>query len=284
MKPIKFHSRKRVGLLLRVFASKEEQISDRVAMVEEAIKAVEVGPSWISRVDVLVWSDQRYAGSDCGKTAAVLREKFSPRAVQVHEVHCGDLFCGILNYGVAVQSRAGIDYSMVLSAEAFSYLTPPVLEKIVEAACDEKLAIGVAISELQQSVREGRLANTFCMWHNISLQSVGGFDLRAAKPVDDRLAHYMHGWSAEKGDVFYQLAGVEEVIPCARLVETFGSCLAAVIPPGGHYEVPDPVKTPDLYLRHISKMGTKTERQSAFLAMVGYDLSFLKGGVTVYDV
>jgi hypothetical protein len=45
------------------------------------------------------------------------------------------------------------------------------------------------------------------------------------------------------------------------------------------YEVPDPKTQPELYARHIAKMGTKLERQTALLASVGYDLSHLRGGV-----
>jgi len=74
-------------------------------------------------------------------------------------------------------------------------------------------ASGVAINELTPSVLEGRLANTFCLWDNLALLSVGGFDLRAAKPQRIERAHYMRGWSKDKGEVFYHLAGVEEVIP-----------------------------------------------------------------------
>jgi hypothetical protein len=121
------------------------------------------------------------------------------------------------------------------------------------------------------------------MWHNMSLLSVGGFDFRAKKPLDDRTAIYKKGWSQEKKDVvYYHLAGVEEVIPLARMADSFGPCIAPITPQGKgfqEYIVPDPATQPELWERHVAKMGTKLERQSAHLAAVGYDISFLRGGV-----
>ena len=92
----------------------------------------------------------------------------------------------------------------------------------------------------------------------------------------------MRGWDERQGDVYYQLAGVEEIIPLARLVETFGPCIAPIVPRGAgvqRYKVPDPVRDPELWRRHVAKMGTKYERQVALLSQIGKDLSFLKGGV-----
>ena len=180
------------------------------------------------------------------------------------------------------QIRKGVDYSIIASAEAFSYMTPETMRDMLNAACKGAKAIPVAITELTQSILEGSGANTFMMLHNESLGTVGLFDLKAAKPNDDRTAHYMKGWNAEKGDVYYHLAGVEEVIPLARMIQTFGACIAPIVPSGEGvkaYIVPDPVTQSELWLRHISKMGTKFERHSAHLASIGIDPSYIKGGV-----
>ncbi|MFA5099213.1 MAG: hypothetical protein WC461_03345 [Candidatus Paceibacterota bacterium] len=283
-----FVARKKVGLILRVYAAKEDQITARAMMIEKAVAAAREatvdGQQLIRRIDVLVWSDKNYTESDCGQTAAALREKFSgEKNLFISEFFYGDIFCGILNYGIVHQLRHGVDYSIIASAEAFSYMTPETTEAMVDAACSGALAIGVAINELTQSILDGRLANTFAMWDNVSLMTVGGFDLRAAKPANDSVAYFMRGWSPEKEEnVFYHLAGVEEVIPLARMVETFGPCLAPILPRGEgvqHYQAPDPAVNPELWQRHIAKMGTKFERQCALLASIGIDPSFLKGGV-----
>ena len=283
-----FLARKKVGMILRVYATKPEDASNRVSMIEKAVAAARNatvdGKPLIQRIDVLVWSDQNYKDADCGQTAGALRQKFTDeKNLFVSEVKHGDIFCGILNYGVVHQLRHGCDYSLIVSAEAFSYMTPQTMEAMIDAACAGARAIGVAINELTQSIKDGRVANTFAMWHNESLMTVGGFDLRAAKPANEFSTHYMKGWSQEKGEhVFYHLAGVEEVIPLARLTETFGPCIAPILPSGEgvqQYRVPDPVKSPELWQRHNSKMGTKLERQTALLASIGIDINFLKGGV-----
>lgn len=287
MEKSSFLNRKTVGLILRTFAPKPEQVLERVKQMRlfiDKTAAITVDTNFdakviFSRIDILVWADDSYQGSDCGQTAEAMQNEFAEDAnVSVHEVHHGDLFCGLLNFGVAIQLRNGIDYSVIASTEASSYLTDSVMDKFVLAACNHAKVVGLAITELTESILKGRIANTFAMWHNLSLLQCGGFDLRAAKPKDEKSAVYLKGYSDDK-PVFYQLAGVEEVIPLARMVETFGACLAPILPDQGQYVVPDPVKDPELYLRHISKMGTKKQRQDALLAQVGYDFTYLESGV-----
>ncbi len=284
-----FLSRKTVGLVLRTFASKEEDVPKRVAAVRQMVdlaRGVSVeGVPIIRNIDVVVFADTRFgARADCGKTAVALRDELKgEKKVFVSDVSHGDLFCGVLNYAVARQLRSGMDYTAILSTEVASYVNAQTFMALVEALCAGAKAAGVALNELAPSILEGRLANTFCVWENDAFMQVGGFDLRAAMPVDDKLAHYMRGWSSEKKDhVYYALAGVEEVIPLARLTETFGACIAPVLPRGEGikaYEVPDPVAQPDLWKRHISKMGTKYQRQAALLAAIDCDVDYLKGGV-----
>ncbi len=287
-----FLARKKVGMILRVYATKEEHIPDRVAMVEKAVAAARRttvdGKQLIQRIDVLVWADKNYADADCGQTAGVLREKFrNEQNLFVLEIAFGDLFCGILNYGIMHQIRHGCDYSLIVSSEAFSYMTPETMSAMVDAACEEALAIGVAINELTDSILEGRLANTFCMWHNESLGTVNLFDLRAAKPKKGvfPFPHYVGKQIEELGGgiAVYAGAGVEEVIPLVRLYQTFERpCIAPILPQGEgiqRYIVPDKEKNPEGYMRHWNKIGTKFERQTAHLNSIGVWSSTLKEAV-----
>lgn len=290
-----FFARKKVGALLRVYASKPALVESRITMVMEAaerLRSVRYNTQPVIRnIDVLVWADERFKGeSDCGETAAALKEHLRQHAdplmqtiVQVHEVKHADLYCGLLNYGVAMQSRRGIDYSMILSPDAFSYINRANVMALLLAADEGAFAAGLAINELADSVMEGRLANTFALWHNVSLMTVGGFDLAAAKrPPDDSLALSFTGWSEEKGAVVYRLEGVEEVIPLARLIEWFGQCIAPIMPQGEEtqrYVVPDRLKDPQGYKRHLAKMGTKEKRQALFLERIGHMPPFLQGGI-----
>ncbi len=286
-----FMNRKKVGLILRVFATDPADIPKRIKMIEEFVDQAQVvalaDKPVFKRIDVLVWADPSFGDqSDCGQTTAAMREALVDRKnVHVSEVKRGDLFCGLLNYGIALQSRHGVDYSMIASGEARDYLNDDTVKRMIDALCKGALVTGVAINELTDSILEGRIANTLAIWHNVSLMTVGSFDLSAAKPVDMRFADYKRGWSKEReAVVYYHTAGVEELIPLARLIDLVkGPCIAPVLPmqDGGEvrYEAPDRAAQPDLWERHISKMGTKLERQTAHLARIHCDISYIKGGV-----
>jgi hypothetical protein len=238
----------------------------------------------IKQVDIMVWEDENnFPGQvDCGQLAPALRTHFSDQKhIRVRSVTHGDIFCCVLNRAVAIQAQSGCRYSIIASPEANSYWNKHIVGNMVQAAKDGALAIGVAINELQESILQGRIANTFAMWHNLSLLTVGGFDLRAAKPPNVQEAHFMQGWHKDDGTVYYHLAGVEEMIPLARLVRYHGACTASIMPTDSNgepqwYELPQDT---ELLRRHHQKMGTKFERQCAFLATENVDPSFLMGGV-----
>ncbi len=286
--PRQFVNERTTGLLIRGFATKPEQVPARVVMMDtmitKALAARVENRPFIKRVDVLVWANQKdYPGeADCGELTPALRQHFmNDPHVFIHEVTTGDLFCSILNYGVALQSRAGCDYSVIASSAANEYWNEDVPAEMVRLAGLGALAIGVAINELTESIKEGRLANTMAMWHNISLLSVGGFDLRAQKPRNDRDAHYIKGVDENGAEQYYHLGGVEEVIPLARLVDDFGRCLGVIESkdPSLRYQTPDPAIDPEGYRRNKAKFSTKTGRQWAHLAHIGRDFSHLQSGV-----
>lgn len=275
--------KKRFGLLLRTFATRAEDVPKRVQAIEQMVaRALDL--KIFARIDVLVWADKRHSDSDCGHTFEALTKSNvlsqHRSSVRIHNFEKGDPFCGILNYGVALQMEDRVAYTMVASTEALDYLTEGNLNKMLEALEKGALVTGVALNELTESVLAGRLTNTLCIWKNRELVSVSGFDLRAEKPTNDKVARYMRGLSPEGQEVYYHLAGVEEVIPLARIVERHGPCIAPILPSGiARYRVPDPVAQPELSRRHNSKMGTKMERQMAHLSSVGYDFSYLANGV-----
>ncbi len=290
-----FLSEKRVGVIFRTFAKKPEQVGQRVKMVQQAVErifAIQINSQQlIRRIDVLVWMDDRYrdyvggqsvSAADCGLTAPELKKLFwGDKKVRISEVRRGDLFCGLLNYGLALQRQANIDYSFIISPDAAGYITQRNIDKMIEGICAGAAVVGLAINELKESVLEGRVANTFAIWNNFALDVVGNFDLTSAKPVDERTARYLRGWDEKEGDKWYPIAGVEEVVPLARLVDYYGQCIAAVLPEQSseNYQVPDPVQEPELHERHIKKMATKKVRQAELLSLAGYELSWLAKGV-----
>lgn len=297
-----FLSRKRIGLLLRVFSPKSDLKDQTVEQILDVLaRAHQVrleGQLLFSRIDVLVSADDRYGDTDCGGTAKAVRDHLEEEIreeyrwqqehdsiatsekikIVIREVKNGDIFCGMLNYGVAKQMRDRIDYTMILSIGAREYLTAKNMEAMLLALAAGAKVTGLAITELAPSIMEGRIANTCAIWDNIDLMTVGGFDLRAAKALkDDRLVDYVRGWSEEKGEVFYAASGVEEIIPLVRMIKLFGACIAPIMPlTGARWEVS---KDPDVQKREQSKLGTKYERQMRWVVAENVDFSFIRGGV-----
>jgi hypothetical protein len=284
----------KIGALLRVFAKQPEFVEGAVQQVLElAEKFLTVsinGKPVVSRIEILIPRDESYTDVDCGETAEAIRIAikdlyWAKGRIFISEVKHGDIFCGILNYGMAKLLQRGCTYGIIASKEAKSYFNQETASDMVAAAEAGALAIGVAITELTESILQGRITNTMAMWKIIPLIQVGGFDLRSAKPKKDNvIIHRVQAWDATK-DVpmwAYDLQGVEEIIPLARLTNIFGPCIAPLYPRGEgvqHYIVPDPAIDKEGYLRHCNKMGTKRERQTYFALSEGVDLTFIAGGI-----
>jgi hypothetical protein len=274
--------REPMGLLLRVFSSKPELVDQNVMQIVETIdKAMDLrigGKRVFSRVDVLVSADTRYGDCDCGLTARALWDFYDDshtgesrgdlrRHVFVSEVKHGDIFCALLNCGVALQLHHRVAYTMILSSGAKDYLTIENMQAMINALSSGARVTGLAITELTQSILEGRIANTCAIWHNQSLLTVGGFDLMARKGLVGEERPY---------------AGVEEIAPLVRLIELYGACIAPVKPQGEDAKVwvnPDEATDPEGFARHERKMASKYTRQLTHATALGRNFEFIKSGV-----
>ena len=271
---MKLLKQKRVGLIIRTFNTKPELVGDRVARVFETVeKALELmvdGDRVFSRVDIIVAADPQYADCDCGNTTDYVRSFMNDEQhflvysgkVYVSEVRRGDIFVGLLNFGIMKQVRDRIDYSVIISSGVNSYMTPENVGAMLTAIEDGALVAGIAIDELSELTMRGRIANTFAMWDNQALGQVGLFDYRAAKPKKDaKQVEYLQGWSADlerdkgNGEAFYHRAGVEEITPLVRLGRTFGPCIAPITPIGEglQWVAPDPIKDPEAYKKALGE-------------------------------
>jgi hypothetical protein len=282
---------KKVGALLRCFAREPGLVENAVALAMASVRTMlsvsVAGRPFISQIEILVPNDPSYAEVDCGETASRLRMALDTagiKQVKVCEVEQGDIFVGLLNFGVARLIRAGCDYGVILSKEAESYFTEEAASDLIAAAEAGARVAGIALEELTESIMQGRIANTFAMWDLMSLVRVGVFDARNAKPKKDAVfKSRAEGW---KQGVFYSYdnAGVEEIIPIIRLIRMFGECVAPILPRGNSvkkWKMPDPKLDPEGYTRSVNKLGMKFFRQShcAQLESTDPELSFLKGGV-----
>ncbi len=287
-----FVNKKPIGLVLRAYSLSHEMVEQRIQMILETVqKAQELVVNNVpifSRIDVMVWSDKRYdkliASELIYTKLKNTLKKYS--TISVHNVLYGDVYCGILNAALARQLEHGMKYSLVLSSDARSYLDLETMRNVITAAHKGAKAVGVALHEIKDSVLDGRLACSFCLWDTEALVQVGGFDLQAAMPYDEKMAPLVRGWMQEQGQdrwIFYPLCGVEEIFPLVRLVDTFGPCLAPILPSQktDHqgYEVPDKNTFPEIYKRHVAKMLTKRIRQDQFLSRMCVDGSYLQGGI-----
>ncbi len=266
---------------------KEEDIPRRLEMVAESIAALRAvtidGERAVKLITLVVWTDERnYPGQvDCGLLAPALHEEYrGQKDIHVLEITRGDIFCAALNRAVSTQRQKGCSHSLIVSPETNSYLSSPNVAVMVQALRKGALATGLAINELQESIMQGRLANTCMMWDIAELQAVGGFDLAAQKPRPSDPTQ-LHARGEKDGkEFFYALGGVEEIIPLIRLIKFNGACIAPIMPSTGAEEQLYQLPTdPELLKRHFSKMGTKKERQAHFAMREMCDLSYIKTGI-----
>lgn len=272
------HSKK-IGCVLRVFARQSSlvpaTVKQTLEMAQKLISLQVDGLAFTRRIELLVPMDEAYSDVDCGLTANALRTAlkdclWAAKTVFVSEVRRGDIYCRVLNYGMARLLRSGCDYGFVVSKEAIEYVDEAVITKFVQAASDGARVTGLALNELG-GVRTGCVANTMALWHIESLMQQGGFDLFAAQSANDGASCFNS----------YERAGTEEVIPLIRLVREFGRCIAIIAPSGSraYYAVPSASSNPDGFARHERKMATKTERQSQAARHLGVELGYLEHGL-----
>lgn len=288
MKPKSLVSRHRIGVITRKFAGnanyREKAIKQLIELHKRCANVAVDGQPVFRRFDIMIPEDRRYSLCDDGKTASALRDVFDEEHdpfTQIHRITEGDMFCAALNAGVVHQLSKGCDYSLVISAEVYQYVTEETIIALLEALCSGARVAGVAITEFADSILEGRLGNTFCLWDNKALMRVGGFDLGAAHVTVDQQDHFPHmkGWDKEQGFLYYPLHGVEEVIPLARMVDLFGPCIAPIRPQGDDDVVWELPEDPELVNRHYAKLAAKEARQRAHLMRIGRDLHYLSAGV-----
>lgn len=289
-----------IGVLLRTYSPRYEDVEVNVKMVEEVVAKLFAIPyrqggknSFCTRVDILVWSDNRFLDSqgnriaDCGATAPSLRGAFMGDVrVSVHEVPRADIYATILNYGIARQHSFLMDCSLVLSKEAANYINNETLWAMMEAIRSGALVASVAVDEIRDLVLDGCVSNTFAMWHLPSLLQVGGFDIRDAKPLPDDPSHVVAYWPEGRDHAEEPLwmhdAGVGEVLPACHLFREFGrSVIAPIMPQGESAQGGYAQKSydPTRAAWNKAKFATKKARLESILKRSGYSFDYLKRAV-----
>ncbi len=281
----KLLERNRVGLLMRVFAHNESatvyQVDSALSALEKALAISVNGKSVFARIDFLVSADQEYYDSDCGKTAELLRTKVAEKypavtPISVLEVKKGDIHTVLCNYGIANQTEDRVTYSMLISHSAKDSITDDVVTSLLALMYRKARVAGVAIGENRETIEKGHIMNIFSVWHNKSLISIGGFDLRAAhKKKTDHDVEFV-----KEGDKKHMLVGASHIIPLIRMVEFFGPCIGVVVPPSDHrWDTFDKDKDKEWYERHVTSSATSSEREKKMAGLIGKTLEDIEKGV-----
>lgn len=235
---------KKIGVIFRSYAKKDGRVKEVVERAyNSAIIANKVG---FDAVLFLVPSDD-----DCGLTSEALKTKLQEAGVtnaivlRANGHHSQEA----LNIGVDFLRSHGIDYVAIVSNKAASYMTDSVLHAARHAFSNGARVVGVAVEELTEIVKDGRVQNTFAIWDAESLMRFGGF-------VTDR--------------------GVEEIIPLAVHVAVYGPCIAILEPSEGSLNVS---QSADGKTRHHEVMSTKVPRQLEELPGIKDPFAFIRSGI-----
>ncbi|MEK7464058.1 MAG: hypothetical protein AAB610_02995 [Patescibacteria group bacterium] len=260
-----------LGVTLRGFASKPESVEKTVAGVKKTLLNLatvashdEFNPT--VHVYIAIPVNKGFVDADCGELAPALRalvetSKFEGITVEVHETNA-DLFCGLLNQMAGLQLQRGCTHTLVISTGCADYITLGNMKALMKAFRSGARAAGLALNELEESIMDGRLANTFAGYDILSLLTVGGFDFRCSNaPVSDHK----------------KLAGVEEIPTLLRLANLYGACIKPIMPEiKGTWVLPtDPAELE----RHNAKMASKFKRQTAFAEQLGCTFADLEVAV-----
>jgi hypothetical protein len=281
----KLLSRNRIGALLRIFAHDESSIEYQMESGLTALSKLAHleldGKPIFSRIDFLVSGDQDYVDSGVPTFADILRKKIEElyplSSINVLEIKKGDIYTVLLNYGIANQLEDRVTYSAIISHNAHEYITTENISAMLSLLYKKNRAVGLAVGQVKETVEKGHISNTFSIWHNKSLISVGGMNLFAMQVKKHQLdtAHYI-----VKNQYKYPRSGCEHIIPLVYMSRIFGKCLGVVIPPSGQsWSIVDKERDDKAHARHLHITETFKERELYMASLIGGEIEEIEGAV-----
>lgn len=136
------------------------------------------------------------------------------KRVQLKEINRGDFHTNILNNTINEQLRLGIDYSFVLSAEAFPYIKANNIKKMLDAAKNGAYAIGLIIKEYENLIKQGYISNAFSLYKNYYVNFTNIWEIKALiKNID-----------LEKDNF-----GMEEMYMVKNLLDNYGEDSVVIV-------------------------------------------------------
>jgi hypothetical protein len=237
---------RRYGILLRTYTAKPEGVADRVIRATEHMEQVQlVWAAFPALVHTVLLVPKDY---DCGQTAHELRGGGFDDTVTVLDPS-GYHSCEVLNAGVLRLRELGCSHALILSGKAMPYLTAENLLRIDAAFASGAKVAGLALPELADIVRAGRIQNTFAAWDIEALWEVGCFDCRE---------------------------DVEEIAPLIRLIGRFGQCITPLDCEGGLLDVHPSAEAQE---RHRTVMAGKLAGQNRECVRLGANFATIQAHV-----
>lgn len=267
----------KIGVILRCFA-RTEQVEGQVKQIHQLVEGLTRlrGKIPIQRVDVVIPINHEFIDVDCGETKRALGRLPTNLVATVRETSL-DIFSGAVNEAAAWQLSRGCTHTWVLSSSCGSLVSTENLTALIEPLEGDALATGLVLPDptLGEFIKRGCITNTFAIWELNSFFAVGGLDLSLRNRYrDEKFNQYVRG-----GDDDVPITGLE-IPTVARLIESYGSCIAPVMPiNGGEWKKPDPDSDPNGWEREKRKMRSKTERHYAIAALFGVSLPYIESGI-----
>ena len=208
--------RHKVGAIIRTNDNKQ-----RFSILKDALNSVLKIDS-INLISIIITSDNRES-----ELRRLLIDEFGSqrKRVEIALIHAGDFYTDILNISVNEQTRRGIDYSFIISAEAWPYATKENIDKILLVAQDAYYSIGLILDEYKDISLSGYVSNAFCLYRNTKVNFTNIWLLKALiknSHIDEK--HF----------------GMEEVYITKSILENYGeSSVAIVHPTNGHLIEPE---------------------------------------------
>jgi len=188
------------------------------------------------------------------------------KKVQIINLQAGDFYTDILNIGINEQIRRGVDYSFVISAEAWPYVSKENIEKMLTTAKEGYYSIGLILNEYKDLALNGYVSNAFCLYRNTKVNFTNIWILKALinnSAIDNK--HF----------------GMEEIYITKNIIENYGEHSVAIVHPMNG-KLLEPEDTQGKAWR--KKMhDSKKERFDKMCKLLQVDNNKLKEKITVID-
>jgi len=277
-----FLSRHPIACFVRVYASKPEQVEERVKMFSELVEIINKleeyeGIKIIKQVVAIIPTNPEYEGTlDCGKTASAIRELYPDRKkVDIIEVPYGGPFAAAFNEAIFQKTNQGYKHAFIFSSEARKCINLPTILSSIHSHIEGSLYTGLAFDDLAIRVKAGHIMNTWAFLNIYEAKRVGGFNAFAEQAVNKEMQFTMTAKDSQGNKYSYPVQGCEEGPLIHALSSIHGFCTAVIEPEGEGVWKYEPADSDEARLKHREKIITKKVRLNSLMFRCGMDPSYI---------